>query len=87
MSGIRPIVPMHVIAVPDPAMSAARLAHAHAVLGSLDQFEPQQWGLPARVQPAASFIGQPSRVPRRDPTRPDPTRPDPTRPDSRRAAV
>jgi hypothetical protein len=39
--------------------AAARFAHAHAMLGSLDQFEPQQWGLPARVQPAASFIGQP----------------------------
>jgi pseudouridine-5'-monophosphatase len=49
---------MHVIAVPDPAMSAARFTHAHAVLGSLDQFEPQQWGLPARVHRAASSVGQ-----------------------------
>jgi pseudouridine-5'-monophosphatase len=39
---------MQVIAVPDPAMSRERFAHAHSVLDSLDQFDPGPWGLPAR---------------------------------------
>ncbi len=37
---------MQVIAVPDPAMPRDRYRHAHGILGSLDQFDPQRWGLP-----------------------------------------
>lgn len=40
---------MHVILVPDPNLSKDLIPGlgAAAVLGSLEQFEPQQWGLPA----------------------------------------
>lgn len=40
---------MHVIMVPDPNLSKDLIPGlgAAAVLGSLEQFEPQQWGLPA----------------------------------------
>jgi pseudouridine-5'-monophosphatase len=41
---------MQVIAVPDPAMSRERFAHAHSVLDSLDQFDPGPWGLPACLE-------------------------------------
>lgn len=40
---------MQVIAVPDPAMSHDRFAHAHSILTSLDQFDPPTWGLPASI--------------------------------------
>jgi pseudouridine-5'-monophosphatase len=40
---------MHAVMVPDPNLSKDLIPGlgAAAVLGSLEQFEPQQWGLPA----------------------------------------
>jgi pseudouridine-5'-monophosphatase len=40
---------MQVIAVPDPAMPHDRYRHAQGLLASLDQFMPEQWGLPQRL--------------------------------------
>jgi pseudouridine-5'-monophosphatase len=41
---------MQVIAVPDPAMSRERFMQAHSVLDSLNQFDPEEWGLPVRLE-------------------------------------
>lgn len=38
---------MHVVMVPDPNLSSSAAAAADEVLESLEDFEPQNWGLPA----------------------------------------
>lgn len=43
---------MHVVAVPEPG-HADHVRHAHAVLTSLEAFDPAEWGLPALARPQA----------------------------------
>jgi pseudouridine-5'-monophosphatase len=39
---------MHVVAVPDPLMDRSLFEDADQILGSLHDFDPESWGLPAK---------------------------------------
>ncbi len=47
---------MYVVAVPDPNLDATALLDAHAILRSLEEFDPGAWGLP-RMEPTPQGRG------------------------------